>query len=76
LILLSYEVVDHQADGPKKGFKEGLQDTLDNIRLQSKIIDRRKHDEQMFRDAGVKKQGKYFKHDPTKPIAIKVGKKF
>merc|ERR1712059_20319 len=71
------ELITHKkAEGPKKGFKQGLHDTLDNFRLQSKIVDRKRFDEQMFKDAGVKKQGKYFKHDPTEPVAIKVGKKF
>jgi len=59
------------SSGAKKGFVGGFRESMDNMKLQQNIIDRRAYDEQQFRDAGSKKPMKTFKYDPTKPVALK-----
>jgi len=58
--------------GKKKGFKESVKETIDNFRVQSQIVDRRAHDEAMFREAGKAAPIKTYKYDPTK---ISTGRK-
>jgi len=57
--------------GGKKGFVQGFRESMDNMKTQANVIDRRAYDDQQFRDAGVKKPMKTFKYDPTKPVALK-----
>jgi len=57
--------------GAKKGFVAGFRESMDNMKLQQNIIDRRAYDEQQFREAGSNKPKKTFKYDPTKPVALK-----
>ena len=49
----------------------GFRESMDNMKLQQNIIDRRAYDEQQFREAGSNKPKKTFKYDPTKPVALK-----
>jgi len=69
-VMIKHDPVQTSA-GPKKGFVEGWRESMDNMKLQQNIIDRRAFDEQQFRDAGSKKPMKTFKYDPTKPVALK-----
>jgi len=57
--------------GGKKGFVQGFRESMDNLKTQGDIVDRRAYDDRQFRDAGVKKPMKTFKYDPTKPVALK-----
>jgi len=59
------------SSGAKKGFVGGFRESMDNMKLQQNIIDRRAYDEQQFREAGSKKPMRTFKYDPTKPVALK-----
>jgi len=56
-----------KSTGPKKGIMETMRESVDNFRMQSELIDRRAHDEQMFRKAGMATRKRTFKFDPTKP---------
>ena len=42
---------------------------MDNWKVQQEVSDRRAVDATAFRDAGIRKPKKTFKHDPTKPKA-------
>jgi len=48
------------------GFKQTLKDSIANFRAQSEIIDRREHDERVFREIGSAKPKRTYKFDPTK----------
>jgi len=67
------ELIIHKESTPgkKKGFVQGFRESMDNLKTQQSVIDRRAYDDQQFRDAGVKKPLKTFKYDPTKPVALK-----
>jgi len=61
--------------GPKKGFLEGLRESVDNSNIMSKMQMQQKHfgrdyDERMFKEAATRKI-RTFKYDPTKPVEIK-----
>lgn len=53
--------------GPKKGFRESLRESMDNLKVQNRLIDRQAHDEQVFREIGQAKPKRMYKFDPTKP---------
>jgi len=56
-----------EVKGPKKGFRESFRETMDNLKVQNRLIDRRAHDEQVFREIGQAKPKRMYKFDPTKP---------
>jgi len=56
-----------QSEGPKKGFRQSIRETIDNFKTQSDIIDRRAHDERVFREIGERKPKRTYRFDPTKP---------
>ena len=64
------QLVKHHVDGKmpkkKKGFREGVREAVDNWKVQADIVDRRVHDERIFREAGSM-QRRTYKFDPTNP---------
>ena len=73
-VMIDHKKAEVKVPGKKKGFRQSLRDTLDNYGASAKIIDRRAHDEKMFRDAGTAKPVKTYRYDPTKPVAFKKSK--
>ena len=70
-VMIKHEKPKAAPGGEKKGFVDSVRDTLDNYRAAGRVIDKREHDEKMFREAGIAAPVKTYKYDPTKPIALK-----
>lgn len=50
----------------KVGLVQSVKDSISNFKAQAEIVDRRAHDERLFREIGSSKPKRTFKFDPTK----------
>lgn len=50
----------------KVGLVQSVKDSISNFKAQAEIVDRRAHDERLFREIGSAKPKRTFKFDPTK----------
>ena len=73
-VMIQHKKTDVKVPGKQKGFAESFRDTIDNYKASAKVLDRREHDEQMFKQAGASKPVKTYRYDPTKPAAFKKSK--